>query len=178
MDTPAYLNALCALKFILEKEYTFAERDAAAVGGQQKPHTIAQAIVQLEQCRDVADARAEVAAAAAASAVPLAPPSVLPSAVPLPAPAVVAAPPVPTPTSNAAVAASVVQARLAAAIREEHVAAAMAAAAHLKVTAALRERDLFAAQAASAAATPLKRRAPSALPAAAKRPNLTDMYDI
>jgi hypothetical protein len=39
VDTPAYLSALCALKFILEKEYTAAERDAATVGGQEKPHT-------------------------------------------------------------------------------------------------------------------------------------------
>ena len=41
-----------------------------------------------------------------------------------------------------------------------------------------RELDTFAAQAASAAANALTRRAPSTLPAAAKRPNQTDMYDI
>ena len=177
VDTPAYLNALCALKFILEKEYTTAERDAAAVGGQQKPHTIAQAIVQLEHCRDVADARADAAAAAAAVPAPLLPAPL--AADPLQAPAAIAAaPPAATPTSIAAVGANVLQARLAAAIREEHIAAANAVAARVEVAAALRERNLFAAQAASAAANALKRRARGALPAAAKRPNLTDTYDI
>ncbi len=177
VDTPAYLNALCALKFILEKEYTTAERDVAAVGGQQKPHTIAQAIVQLEHCRDVADARADAAAAAAAVPAPLLPAPL--AADPLPAPAAIAAaPPAATPTSIAAVGANVLQARLAAAIREEHIAAANAVAARVEVAAALRERNLFAAQAASAAANAIKRRARGALPAAAKRPNLTDTYDI
>jgi hypothetical protein len=180
VDTPAYLNALCALKFVLEKEYTYAERDAAGVGGQQKPHTIAQAIVQLEHCRDVADERAAAAATAAAAAVLQPPPPASPAAAAPPPPpaAPAAAPPAPTPTSTAAVAASVLQARLAAAVREEHIAAAKAAAARLEVAAARRERDLFSAQAASAAASPLKRRAPSALPVAAKRPNLTDLYEI
>ena len=91
LDTPAYLNALCALKFVLEKEYTSGERDAAAVGGQQKPHTIAQAIVQLEHCRDVAQMRSEAAAGAQGSNTEAPATLLAAGAAPLPASAVVTA---------------------------------------------------------------------------------------
>ena len=170
MDTQAYVNALYALKFILEKEYTAAERDAATVGGQQKPHTIAQAIVQLEHCRDVAHAGSQAAAAGAAGAgdVPRSPPrappaSLLNAAPPRPAPP-------PAPAASAAAVAAALQARIAAAIREEHVAAAKAAAARKELVALHRELHLNAAQAASAAARPLPRRAHGALPASRERP--------
>jgi hypothetical protein len=66
--------------------------------------------------------------------------------------------------------AAALQARIAAAIREEHVAAAKAAAARKELVALHRELHLNAAQAASAAARPLPRRAHGALPASRERP--------
>lgn len=167
VEPQEYLNALYALKFILEKEYTAAERDAAAVGGQQKPHTIAQAIVQLEHCRDVAHAGSEAAAASAGAprvaAARVSPALQLNAAPPRPAPP-------PAPASAAAAAAAALQARIAAAVQEEHIAAARAAAARKELVALHRELQLNAVQAASGAALPLHRRAHSAQPAVLQRP--------
>ena len=168
--TRQYLNALCALKFIMEKEYTAAERDAAAVGGQQKPHTIAQAIVQLEHCRDLAHEsdRAAVAGAAGAGGAPCAARVVRVSPADTAPPR--AAPAPATATAAAAAAAAALQARIAAAIEEEHIAAAKAAAKRTELVALHRELQLNAAQAASAAALPMPRRTLSTLPASGKRP--------
>ena len=178
VDTPAYLNALCALKFIIEKEYTSAERDAAAVGGQQKPHTIAQAIVQLEQCRDAAQQRSGSAGGGAAPliAVPEVPPRARAAA-----PQRAADPPPPAPANAAAAAAAVLQKRIAAAQREEQVAAATATAKRKELVALRRDLEASAAQAASAMAMPLERgafRAPAGVAKVAQRPNLTELYDI
>lgn len=156
------------MKFVLEKEYTDAERDAAGVGGQQKPHTIAQAIVQLEHCRDVAHARGEASAAPTAAGVVDAPATS--AAAPAAAAPAVASPPAPTLATAAAAGAAVLQARLAAAIREEQTHAAAAASRRREVTTLRDELQHFAMQAATDAAMPLQRRAPAALPAGAKRP--------
>jgi len=175
VDTPAYLNALCALKFVLEKEYTSGERDAAAVGGQQKPHTIAQAIVQLEHCRDVAQMRSEAAAGAQGSNTEAPATLLAAGAAPLPASAVVtAASPAPTPISTAAVAASVLQARIAAAIREEQVAAAKAATKRKELTALRSELSMFATQAAGSNAQPLGRRVHAPRAGAVRPPDLAE----
>jgi len=162
-------------KFVLEKEYTSGERDAAAVGGQQKPHTIAQAIVQLEHCRDVAQMRSEAAAGAQGSNTEAPATLLAAGAAPLPASAVVtAASPAPTPISTAAVAASVLQARIAAAIREEQVAAAKAATKRKELTALRSELSMFATQAAGSNAQPLGRRVHAPRAGAVRPPDLAE----
>ena len=152
-----------------------AERAAAAVGGQQKPHTIAQAIVQLEHCRDVAQMRSEAAAGAQGSNTEAPATLLAAGAAPLPASAVVtAASPAPTPISTAAVAASVLQARIAAAIREEQVAAAKAATKRKELTALRSELSMFATQAAGSNAQPLGRRVHAPRAGAVRPPDLAE----
>jgi hypothetical protein len=70
--------------------------------------------------------------------------------------------PAPAPVTTAAVAASVLQARIAAAIREEQLAAAKAAAKRKELVELRRELCIFATQAAGGGAQPLMRRQPAA----------------
>jgi len=81
----AWHTAVLLLKGMLNKEYSAAERAAAGVGGEQCPHTLAQAIVLLEHRRELeaasAPGPAQPAAAAGAAQSPPPPPQVPPQPV-------------------------------------------------------------------------------------------------
>ena len=111
-------------------------------------------------------AAVSAAAATAAAQAPAAPPQIDAATLPTP-----------TPATTAGVAASVLQARIATAVREEQAAAAQAAAARKAVLAMRQDLQMFAAQAVNAAAQPLERRATTQLPARAKRPREEDWRD-
>ena len=64
-----YVGAVFVLKHLLTHGYTAAEREAAGVGAQTTPHTLAAAIVQLEARRKLAAAAAPASTSAAATAV-------------------------------------------------------------------------------------------------------------
>jgi hypothetical protein len=73
-------DAKALLKRVMDKEYSAVEREAAGVGGQSTPHTIADANLLLEHRRELAVAAGAPAAAVAVAAPPAPSPAPQPAA--------------------------------------------------------------------------------------------------
>ena len=132
-----------------------------AVGGQQKPHTVAQAIVQLEYRRDLA-ARSDEPAVAVQAGGPAVPPQRFAAAPPPPP-----QPPPPPPAAAAKTALVEVQRRVALAMREEQIATAAVVKARTAAVALRQQAADLNAQADAVYAMPLGSR--TQRPAAAGR---------